>query len=365
MADAPNSSTSATRNFDTLAPEFSVKVDHTDLPPEIKADLIAVTVVEDIGAPGMFTFSLNSWDGVQMRVKWIDDERFREGKAVELTVGYRDRQSFSFKGEITGLEPSFSNDAPAILTVRGYDRSHRLMRQRKTRSFTQMKDSEIASQIAGDVSLTPDVQNSQVTHAYVLQNNQTDLEFLQERARKIGFEVNVIDTTLRFRERPTGDAEIITLRREADLLEFHPRLSTVGQFSEVVVRGWNPKDKREFVGRSRVGDETSMNRDGGVTGPAASRQAFGQSGNVAVDWPVRSQEEADQIAKEKFEEMTLSHVTGYGLCIGQPAIHAGKVVKIEGIGTRFSGRYYVTSTEHTFRPQTGYRTGFTVMRNAS
>jgi uncharacterized protein len=41
------------------------------------------------------------------------------------------------------------------------------------------------------------------------------------------------------------------------------------------------------------------------------------------------------------------------------------VVKIEGIGTRFSGSYYVTSTEHAFGPSQGYRTKFSARRNAT
>jgi phage protein D len=35
-------------------------------------------------------------------------------------------------------------------------------------------------------------------------------------------------------------------------------------------------------------------------------------------------------------------------------------VRIDGLGTRFSGEYAVTAATHTYQPSTGYRTDFCV-----
>jgi uncharacterized protein len=352
------------RGFDTLAPEFRVLVNDKEIPLGAKADLVAMDVLEDVDATAMFSFTLLSWDGVEMKVKWIDDELFKEGNALEAQIGYRDSLQTLFKGEITGLEPEFPSGEPPTLTVRGYDRRHRLMRKRKTRSFLNMKDSDIANQIAGDAGLTPEVQDTQVRLNYVLQHNQTDLEFLEERVRRIGYEVVVIDRTLHFRPRRNNESEVLTLSREVELLEFHPRLTTVGQVQEITVRGWDPKEKKEFVARSAAGDESSL-MQGTTSGPAKVDQAFGGTSGVSVDSPVQSQAEADQVAKGWFREMALNYISGQGVCIGQPALRAGTVVKIEGLGKRFSGLYYVTSTEHYYKPRTGYRTAFAVKRTAT
>lgn len=359
MAAAP-----ARRNFDTLSPEFDVRIAGQDLPPKAKADLVAVAAVEDVDAPGMFTLTLVGWDGLEMKVKWMDDDLFKEGNAVELQIGYTGKLQFMFKGEITGLEPVFENRRPPTLTVRGYDRRHRLMRKRKTRSFLNMKDSDIASQIAADAGLRPDVKDTRVTLEYVLQHNQTDLEFLGQRADRIGYEVVVVDRTLSFRPRKTDEGEVLTLSRDVELLEFFPRLSTVGQVEEIVVRGWDPKEKKELIGRSSTGDESPL-LGRSASGPDMVGQAFEKTGGVSVDSPVHSQEEADQLARGWFGEMALHYIVGHGLCIGEPTLRAGSVVNIEGLGERFSGRYYVTSTEHQFKKSTGYRTGFAVRRNAT
>ena len=83
---------------------------------------------------------------------------------------------------VTGLEPHFSFGHQPTFTVPGYDRRHRFGRGRKTRTFVQQKDSDIAAQIAGEAGLHAQSIDSSVTHEYILQANQTDMEFLQERA---------------------------------------------------------------------------------------------------------------------------------------------------------------------------------------
>jgi phage protein D len=63
--------------------------------------------------------------------------------------------------------------------------------------------------------------------------------------------------------------------------------------------------------------------------------------------------------------MALGYIRGEGLSIGEPKLRAGIVVKIEGLGERFSGLYYVTSTEQRFSTKKGYQTRFAVRRNAT
>jgi phage protein D len=351
------------RKFDTLVPEVDLRINGKELSQNAVSDLVSVTVLEDVNAAGMFTITLLCWDNKEMRVIWIDDDRFKEGNIVEIDMGYRDNMKTLFKGEITGLEPEFPKDESPKLTVTGYDRRHRLMGKRKSRTFLNMKDSEIANQVAADWSLTPKIADTHVTLDYVLQNNQSDFEFLQERARRIGHEMVVTDAELHFRPRKNDGSSVLKLNREVELLDFSARLTTMGQVEEVNVQGWNAKDKKEVVAKSRIGDERQMG--GSASGPAATRRAFSGTGGTAVDTPVLNQAEADQLAQGWFGEMALAYVEGFGTCIGDPELRAGTLVEIEGLGKRFSGSYYVTSTEHSYKPSIGYRTAFSVRRNAT
>ena len=306
------------------------------MPNEAAADLIKVSVLDDVDAPGMFTITIVAWDTTQMKAKWIDNALFREGNPVEIAFGYRDKTWASLSGEITGLEADFPEVEPPTLTVRGYDRRHRLMRSRRTRSFTKCKDSDIVSQLASDAGLRPNVEDSKVMLPYVLQHNQTDLEFLAMRARRINYEVVVKDRDLHFRPRKIDNAAELTLHREVELVEFRPRLTTLGQVPQLEVRGWDPAKKQEIVGHAGTGDEPKL-MTGSNSGPSATQRAFGTPKSVRVTSPVQSQDEADEMAKRGFAEMALGYIRADGVCIGEPRMHAGTVVKIEGIGDRFSG----------------------------
>jgi phage protein D len=346
-----------------LVPDLLIKINGSPLPSEAKQDVLSASLQEDIEAPSMLTLQMVNWDMVNLKITWSDHNLMAVGNEVEIQMGYVDNLQKLMVGEITGLEPEFSADEIPRLTVRGYDRRHRLMRGRHTRSFTQVKDSDIASQIAGDVGLTAQVEDSGVTLDYVLQHNQSDLQFLQQRALRIGYEVVVEEKTLHFRPRQNDASEVLTLSWEKDLIEFHPRLTSLGQVGQVAVRGWNPKDKAALVAEAAAGSESST-MGGSTSGPSEAGSAFGDSRYTSIDWPVFSQAEADKMAAGQFNDMALAYVSGEGIVAGRSELRAGTVVKIEGLGDRFSGNYYVTAASHTYSAREGYRTAFSVRRNA-
>ncbi len=355
----------ANENGHNLVPEFRVFVNGNELPPEAAIDLTAVAVYEDVDAPTMFTLTLVNWDMAQLKVTWADDDLFAVGSEVEVQMGYVDALETLIIGEITGLEPEFSPHSPPTLTVRGYDRRHRLMRHHQTKTFTQIKDSDIASQLASDYGLQAEVEDTSVTLDYVLQRNQTALAFLKELAQRNGYEVTVDNKTLFFRPHQYTETAVLTLKWELDLIEFYPRLSSLSQVSQVTVRGWNPTEQAEIVGQAKSGDEGSA-MGGSTVGPSVVEEAFGQTSLISVDRPVFSQAEADQAALGQFRTMALAYISGEGACVGRTDLRAGAVIEIDGVGDRFSGLYYVPSTTHKFEPKQGiYRTRFSVRRNAT
>ncbi|MBP0001105.1 MAG: phage late control D family protein [Cyanobacteria bacterium SID2] len=348
----------------SIAPEFRIWINGSELPPEAAADLLSVSVSEMTEAASTFELRLVTWDLDRLEMTWVDDDLFSEGNEVEVQMGYVDNLETLIVGEITGLEPEFCADEVPTLTVRGYDLRHRLMRGRHTQTFTQMKDSDIASQIASDVGLTLEVEDTGSPIEYVMQRNQTHWEFLQSRARRLGYEVIVSNKTLLFRPYGNADSEVLTLTREDDIIEFYPRLTTMPLVGEVAVRSWNPKEKEAIVGQAGAGDESGV-MGGSSSGVQTTVDRFGETQTASVVRPVFSQAEADNIALGEFQTMALAYITGEGSCVGRTDLRSGTVIQLEGFGERFSGAYYLTSTTHYYTPQRGYRTDFSVRRNAT
>jgi phage protein D len=344
-------------------PRVEINIDGAALPVEIALRVHRVWVDEDAGLPGMFSFDVAGGDA-ENETAWIDGSTFPLGGAVEIKMGYGDALQSLIEAEITGLEPAFTRAGRPSLTVRGHDRRHRLLRGRKTRSFVQQKDSDIASTIASEAGLTAQAEDSQVVHDYVLQANQTDMEFLQERARRIEYEIVVEGRTLHFRHVQNDQAEALTLTPDDDLLEFFPRLSTLAQAGEFALRGWSPKDKKEIVATARSGDEAST-MGGSDSGAALAETAFGGAAVLLSDTPVFTQAEADQLALAHFNRALLQLVSADGVCTGRTDLRPGLVIKIDGVGTRFAGQYYVAATSHRYLPSQAYRTHFALRRNAA
>ena len=346
-----------------LVPTFDIMVNGTSLPMPVAAHVASVLVAEDMDVPGMFSFQLTGSDDQRTDVPWVDDALFSVGNAVEIKLGYGDQVEALTKGEIVGIEPSYSVDRLPQLSVRGFDRLHRLSRARKSRTFVGQKDSDIASKVASDAGLTADVEDSSVTHSHVYQHNQTDLEFLRQRAQRIGYELRVDDTKLFFRKRATGTSAVLTMSQADGLIEFRARLSSVNQPTEVVVRGWDLKEKKEVIGRASTSDAASMG--GEQTGPDSAQSVFGAGETIYVTEPIETQAEADQIAKARLETLALNYVTAEGRCQGRTDLRAGLVIGLENLGTRFSGSYYVDGVEHRYTRRGGYVTHFKARRNSS
>ena len=345
------------------APSFKVLVDGSELPDEAALDVLEVRLTDNVEGAGSFTITFNNWNSQTQEFKYIDGDLLVEGAEVEVKVGFVDDQKSMMKGEVTALEPEFMAGAAPTLRIHGYDHLHRLRRGRNTRSYTGMKDSDIARKIASSLNLGSEVDETDITHDYVLQNNMTDIDFLLERARRVGYEVTVKDKKLNFRKRTNDKDKLVSLDFGLTLTSFFPRLNTLSQVGEVVVQGWDPKKKEAISGGAQPGDENKK-MGGGQLGPSVSKQAFFNATACVVNKPVATEGEATVIAKGKFNEMALDFITGEGTAIGNTDIRAGGVVELNGLGRRFSGLYYVTSSTHEVGPK-GYRTRFTVGRNAT
>jgi phage protein D len=307
-------------------------------------------------------FSSCEADGLGKAFRWVDDdELFAIGNAVEISLGRAGAMTRIMSGEITALEPDFAADGLPALTVRGYDRRHRLQRGRKTRTFVQQKDSDIATQIAGEARLRAESENTGMVLYYVLQNNCTDFELLQERAAQIAYEVVVEDNTLFFRPAGNAGGDVLQLTLGDDLSEFSPRLSTVGQVGAVTVRGWDPRNKQLI---KTTADHLDARMGGQRSGAELVSAAFGAAALVEIGRSVTSPAEAEQIARGLFNRMALELIVGEGASSGSAQLRAGRVIGLRGLGKRFSGSYYVTRAIHRFTADRGYETKFQVRRTA-
>jgi len=338
-----------------LTDHLYIKVDGNDLSTEAMDDLYEVTVDTSLHLPDMFTIELHD-----ERLRWVDQGPFELGKEVEIAFIPEEGGSSQtlIKGEITALEPDFGEGTSATLVVRGYDRSHRLHRGTHSQAYLQVTDSDLATRIAQAAGLRTQVDSTSEVYDHVFQHNQTHMEFLTERARRIGFEVFVKENTLYFR-RPSRNGNALELEWGNQLRSFRPRLTLVEQVDEVVVKGWNPKTRQTIVGQATRGEaepETGHNQ----SGAQMASSAFSSARRIVVNRYVHSQAEADTLAQAICDELSGALIEAEGVCYGEPTLRAGTYVRLTALGSQFGGTYFVTAATHIYRADAGYMTTFTI-----
>ncbi len=336
-----------------LASQIGIKIDGNDVQSDVMGKLAGVTVDQHSLMPGMFTIRFYDSD-----LSLMDSGPFNLTKRVEISAAKADNTWVPLiKGEITALEPEFGESMTPEFVVRGFDLTHRLYRETRSRAFLNVKDSDLAQQIASDTGLQTEIETTRTVYDHVFQSNQSDLAFLMERAWRIGYECFVENDKLYFRKPPNSGSAPVTLKWGEDLKSYYPRMTLAEQVDEVVVRGWNVMQKKEIIGKAESGNlypQIEESRDG-----KNWASQFGRGKKIVVDKPVASQSEADVLAGARLDELSGAFVEANGSATRRPDIKAGQKVKLENLGARFSGEYLVTSATHTCSPE-GFTTEFHV-----
>ncbi len=340
---------------------FIINLNGHDLDLEHASNMLSVEVDDSQYLPDMFAIQVHDPD-----LKDLEADFYKLGGKIKVTVQLREPNTgpqpdpeVLIIGEITSIEPDLTSDGRPTITIRGYDRSHKMNRERKTKTYLQVKDTDLAAQLAQGGGLKASVDETQVVYDYLMQANQTDWEFLMERALRIGYQMYVDDDTLCFKQSPPSPPLGASLVWGDTLSRFRPRMSTVEQVSEVQVYGWDPKKKDKIVGQATSPTYTLQNRPyNGKTGGSLAGLAHSKPGKVEVmDQPVVSQTEADRLAKAVLDSRAGNFVQAEAETGGNPTIRAGTAVEIGGVGERFGGQYLVTRSIHSYS-QKGYSTRF-------
>ncbi len=337
-----------------LASRVYIAVGGNELPAAVFSNLLEVVVDQHAHMPAMFTVRLAD-PGLQL----LDNGPFDLTKEVKIEAAKEDgSKALLMQGEVTALEPDFGEGMVAELVVRGYDKSHRLFRETKSRAFLNKKDSDLAQEMAQAAGLAAEVDSTATVYDHIYQHNQSDLGFLQQRAWRIGYECFVADGKLYFRQPPRGGAEA-TLHWGDDLQTFQPRMTLAEQVDEVIVKGWDVERQQPVVGRAQAADSQLYPHIQESRSGAQWAGQFGRGRLVIVNQPVVSQAEADALAAARLNELSGAFVEADGTAFRRPDIKAGQLVELQALGQRLSGTYLVTSATHVVSPA-GLTTHFSV-----
>lgn len=351
-------------------PDFKLTIGTFDFSGDLKTRVNEIEVEQVTEGASSFMVQLDDRDGC-----FSDGQkRILEGMSCVIELGFANTQTRKLiEGIVTGVKTLRKEYQRKVYVVTGYDGLQALTRGRHRRTWENIKDSDIASQIANECGLQPDVDDSGMVLPYVVQNNENNLSFLTERAKRIGYEVKVEEKRLVFKKpKRTEDGGIVlswngSNEKEGEvyiLQRCNFDTSTMNVVKKVVVRSYDPKTAKPIIGTAEAIDGDGM---GGKVnaGDAAAKNNPDTTIQIS-DQPVYSQEEAEKLAQSVLNDRAGNYMTGRGRCEGCNKMAVGRKVTIKDVGSECNGDYYITSATHTFKVGHshgfGYWTDFTVSR---
>jgi len=370
----------------SYAPELRLLLDNRPVPATLRASVTSVTATCGFGDADRLEVAL-----ANEALRWLDHGLLRLDTPVELWLGYSPEQPERvFAGEVTGSQATFPSAGMPTLTVIAQDRRTRLAAAGPSRWFAvpiphlgvmPLPDILVApvlglehgllptldplgallSAALGTVEAALSIDDPTLRQRLVRkQAGETSLDFLKKIAAENAWEIaidhqaNPGGLVLSLMSPAAHLAPEVTLRYGHSLIEFNPRVSSVGQVAKVTARVWQPSIRLELT--ISVGydwDRQSLEIE---VAPGFGLPVGGGSDVLLVDEPI-SPANAARVVLGKLLPKLNKRLTASGSCVGNAAIRVGRVLRIEGVGETFGGLWRVTSVTQTVDAG-GWRTTF-------
>lgn len=287
---------------------------------------------------------------------FFEANSIRIGDKVEVELQASGQTPSKFEGDIVSIGASY-HVGKFNATIRAFDVSHRLNRGRMTKTFEQMTASDICSKIIGEAGITKGkIENTTVTFPFLTVVNETPFAFLRRLAAEHGLEAVAAEGKMHFRK-PPATGEAITLEVGGSLLSLDAEISGSDQVKDIQVSGWDPKQKKEVVGKAVVASKAAKLQET----PQTIATKLGASKKLVIGGlPIETQAHATAVAKATAEQHGSAFIDVRGTVAGHTGLRAGRKIKLEGVGRQLSGEYVLSSTRHIWTQDHGYITEFTV-----
>jgi hypothetical protein len=289
---------------------------------------------------------------------YFDRKKLDFGKAMQIKID----QDKLFDGRISALEGTFGEGVPPEIAVLLEDRFQDLRMTRRTRTFTDISDSDVMNRIARDYGLQASVDVNGPTYKVLAQVNQSDLSFLRERARSIDAEIWLDDAGLHCQSRSKRNNGTVNLNYGGELREVAVTADLAGQRTSLSVNGWDISNKSGIT-HEATAQVISGELNGDTSGISILQSAFGARKEALAHTVPLTSAEAQAEAESVLRMTARRFVVAHGRAQANAKLSVGTYVDMQGLGPLFNGKYYLCQVKHIFDGEQGFVTEFTAERS--
>ena len=319
---------------------FTVKSAGAVLPPEY--GIISIDVRREINRLPRATIVLNDGDAADQNFALSEQDLLVPGAEVEILGGYSSKETTLFKGIVTRHRIEVHGRGGSNLIVELRDPAFRMAIGRRSRSFSDVTDSDLIEQlIAFHSGLTADVASTTLSHKQIVQHQASDWDFMVMRAEIAGLAVTCIDGKVSVQPPITAGAAEVSAIFGQGLIAAELELDAESQFAKLEPAAWDPGEQELLKGEA---EDSPAAIPGDIKGKKLGDVA--RSGFEPRHPGPEEQSALDGWAKAAMGRARRAAVRGRLKIQGTEALLPNQLVKLEGLGSHFNGLALVSGIRH-------------------
>src|ERR1043165_3876903 len=328
-------------NAQNASPTFEVKVNGQVIP--IEYNLVSLVVYNAVNRLANARMVFLDGDAASAGFNLSNKPDFVPGAPVEISSGYKGNNSVIFKGLVVKHAIQLKENKSTFLIIDCRHDAVKATKVRNNKIFTDQKDSDIFTTLLQPLSISVDVAATTVTHKEMVQFNCTDWDFIVTRAEANGMLVITDEAKLKIAPPVLSGNGVMDLCYGGNLFEFNMELDARHHFDTVNAWGWDAAEQQP------VSADGSAPAGLQPLGNVSAADIAAKTGSGTIDFKTSAlltEPELKAWADGRRAKYELSKITGRAKCQGSENLKTGVLVKLQGVGDRFSGVAYVTGVRH-------------------
>lgn len=333
MADSPETGTDGPLRVTLVC----AGDDQAELP------IVSVTVRHALNNISWARIVLVDGDMPKGQVPLSDGDLFKPGATIVVKAGYGDDESAIFSGIVVRHGFKISGNNYSRLEVECRHGACKMTLGRRSAHYVDQSDSAVIESLIGRAGLSADVGSTSVTHKELVQHDSTDWDFMLARADAMGLVVQCADGKLSVKAPDFSTAAALGVTWGTDLIDFAADIDARQQWTSVQANSWSPAQQALLQGAtaSPVAGNAQGNLDGSTLAAVASPDTY-----ALQSCAPQTKDVLDAWAQSAQMKATLARIRGHLSFQGSAKALPGSLLKVSGVGERFSGDVYLSAVQH-------------------
>jgi len=307
--------------------------------------IASVAVSHEVNKISYAKITLLDGDVSKKDFETSNQDDFKPGAEIEVTAGYESEEETVFKGVLTKHAIKAGEQRASTLVIECRSKATALTVGRKNLCLHEVSDSEAIEQILSNYDLTPDVEETSVTHKELVQYHATDWDFIITRAEANGKLVILDGDTITIAAPDAGKTPKLGLIYGKDIYDFEAEVDARYQVETITNSSWDAANQEVI---EEEGEEQDLKTQGNLSGSDLAEVLKVESFDLLHPGQIPT-EELKAITDAQALKNRMARIIGRVKIQGNADVKVGDFITLEGVGERFNGDAFVTAIRHEIR----------------